>query len=274
MKLCLTSVIAFLLVSSPLLAWAQPDPPADPDAAPAAAAPAPPAAAAAAPAPAPMVADDAPAESAKPRPHAPPRYDYLRFGAGFRVGYIRDAGLDAFADSDTLTQTSLDASYAFFTKGRLAVSAGLAWDAGSRTSGARGLTTRLTAHRLTVPIEARYYVAPWMNVFAKVAPGTGAFFARVEDPSAPATLEHAPWVYAADLSGGVSFRLVGTNDHEKRHPRLWITHEVGYGVTSRTTLRPSPNRDEEDVLGSDQQTRLRSLALNGVFFRTGLALSF
>jgi hypothetical protein len=281
MKLGLSSLLAFLLASSPLLAAAaQPDPPAGPDSAPAdVAAPAPaPAPAAPATAPAPvlsqLVPDGAAAETATARPHGPPHYDYLRFGLGARVGYIGNSGYDTFSKNDVLTQASLDVTYAFYTRGRLALSGGLAWDVGSSSAGARGLTTRLTAHRLTVPLEARWYLAPWVNVFAKIAPGAAAFNARVEDPSSPETLEQAPWVFAADFSGGASFRIVGTSDHAQRHPRLWLTQEVGYGVTSSTGLRPGPNRDEEDVLGSDQSARLNALALNGVFWRTGLALSF
>lgn len=226
-------------------------------------------------APAPLTPDaDADADATERRPRGPRRYDFLRVGLGFRIGYIGDPGFDTFADSDTLAQGSLDASYAFLTRGKLAIAGGLAYDLGSRTSGARGLTTKLTVHRITVPIEARYYLAPWVDVFAKVAPGAGAFYARVEDPSSPSTLEHAPWVFAADVSGGASFRLVGSPDGNPRRARLWITHEIGYGITSEHALRPRPDRNEEDVLGSDQATRLGSLAVNGVFWRTGLAMSF
>lgn len=281
MKLGLFSLLAFLLASSPLVAAAaQPGSPPEPDSAP----PAAPVAAAqtvsstpaSAPAPAvsPLVPDGSAAETAAVRPSGPPHYDYLRFGMGARVGYIGNTGYDTFSKNDVLAQVSLDATYAFFTRGKLSVSAGLAWDAGSSNAGARGLTTRLTAHRLTVPIEARYYLAPWLNVFAKLAPGAAAFNARVEDPSSPETLQHAPWAFAADFSGGAAFRIVGTSDHSTRHPRLWVTQEVGYGITSSSGLRPAANRDEDDVLGTDQSTRLGSLALNGVFWRTGLALSF
>jgi hypothetical protein len=111
-------------------------------------------------------------------------------------------------------------------------------------------------------------------VFAKVAPGAASLYARVDDPSSPRSLTDAPWVLAADFSAGASFRLAGTNDHSARRPRLWITSELGYGLTAEHELRPRPNRDENDVLGSDQATRLGTLAVNGVFVRTGLAMTF
>lgn len=204
----------------------------------------------------------------------PVHYDYLRFGLGFRIGYIDDPAFDSFASNDVLAQLSLDATYAFYTKGKLALASGLAWDVGSRSSGSRGLATRLSVHRLTVPVEARWYFAPWVNGFAKVAPGVAAYGVHVEDPSSPKPLEQAPWVFAADLSAGATFRLAGTRDHDVRRPRLWLTTEVGYGVTASHSLRPSPGRDDGDVLGADEATRLGSLALNGAFWRTGLALSF
>lgn len=262
MKLGLSSFVGILVLGAPLLASAQ----STPDAPAAAAAPP-------LPAPAPAPTDDGAPETPVARRSGPPRYDYLRFGLGFRISDVGSRGFDTFADTDTLAQVSLDASYAFLTKGKFALAGGVAWDVGSRTSGARGLTTRLTAHRLTVPIEGRYYLAPWVNVFAKVAPGAAAFHARIEDPSSPATLEHAPWVFAADLSAGATVRIAGSTS-DRRQPRLWINAELGYGLTSSRTLRPGSDRDEDDVLGSDARMRLGSLAMNGVFWRTGLALSF
>jgi hypothetical protein len=239
-------------------------------------------ASAAAPAPVPAPAPDAvPAPSPRaeatpvPAPAAGPRrYDYLRVSLAARVGYIAQPAFDTFADDDVLAQTSLEASYAFLTRGKLAVSAGGAWDVGSRSAGSRGLGTKLTMHRVTVPIEARWYIAPWFAAFAKLAPGAGALHARLDDPSSPAALEQTRWVLAADLSAGASFRLVGSNGPAARSPRLWITHEIGYGVTSAADLSSRPDRKEADVLGSNQATRLGSLAVNGAFWRTGLSMTF
>lgn len=260
----LSPFVAIACLAMPSLAHAQ----SEPDA-PLPAEPAP------TPTPAPPSAWPAPAsESPAPAAKLPLHYDYLRFGVGFRIGHIDDPAFDAFAKNDVLAQMSLEATYAFYTKGKLAVASGLAWDVGSRTSGARGVSTRLTAHRLTVPLEARWYFAPWLNGFAKVAPGVGAYNVHIEDASSTASLEHAPWVFATDLSAGATLRLAGGSDHNVRRARLWLTTEIGYGITSSHSLRPRPNRDESDVLGSDESTRLGSLALSGVFWRTGLAVSY
>ena len=191
MKLGFAPLVTGFLLALPALARAQAAEPADGSSEPPAPAPAPlPYASAPAPAPPPPPAPLA--ESAAPSAESAPHYDYLRFGLGFRIGYIGDSAFDTFADDDVLAQMSLDASYAFYTKGKLAIAAGLGWDMGSRTSGARGLATKLTMHRITVPVEARWYFAPWFDVFAKVAPGAGALHARIEDPSSPSTLEQTP----------------------------------------------------------------------------------
>jgi hypothetical protein len=214
--------------------------------------------------------EDAPAAV----PPSAPRYDYVRVGAGVRVGYLPDAGFDAFASNDVLAQLSLEGTYAFYTRGKLAIASGVAWDNGARSSGARGATTRLTMNRLTVPIEARWYVTPWLDVFGRVAPGAGSYLVRVEDPSSSATLRDAPWVFATDLSAGAHVRLAGANDHTVRRARLWLTTELGYGLTTSTSVRPRPDRNEDDVLGSDEGVRLGSLAANGAFWRAGVAVSF
>jgi hypothetical protein len=266
MKLALSSLLAATILAAPLAARAQDEPPLP--------APAPPPAPVAV-APAPVLLPAAPPyEEAAPPAKSTPRYDYLRFGLGFRIGYIPDAGFDTFADSDVLAQISLEGTYAFYTQGKLAVAAGAAWDVGSRSSGARGFDTRLTVNRLTVPVEARWYFTPWLDGFVRVAPGAVGYYARVHDPSSGATLEDAPWAFATDLSAGATLRLAGGSDHTSRRARLWLTGEGGYGLTGSRALRPHPNRDEADVLGSDASTRLGSLAVNGGFWRMGLAVSY
>lgn len=209
-----------------------------------------------------------------PAPTSTPKYDYIRIGAGARIGSVTDRAFDTFASDNVLAQFSLDATYAFYTDQKFALAAGAAWDVGARESGARGISTRITVHRLTVPIEARWYFAPWLHGFAKVAPGAAAYAVRVRDTSSNDSLEQAPWVLAADLSVGASVRLGGTSDHRVRRPRLWATTEVGYGVTSNHSVRPKPSRDENDVLGTDQPVNLGSLSVSGAFLRAGLAFSF
>ncbi len=204
-----------------------------------------------------------------------PRFDSLRVGAGVRLNRVDSAGFDAFADNDWLAQLSLDATYAFYTPGRLAVASGIAWDFGERSSNARGQSTRLAVHRLSIPIEARWYFAPWLHVSGKVAPGAVAYKVRVDDASSTQPLTRAPWGLAVDISVGAGVRLLGGGkDYDPRRGRIWLTTELGYGATSSADPSPAPNRDASDVLGSDEPTQLRRLSVGGAFLRTGLALSF
>jgi hypothetical protein len=200
-----------------------------------------------------------------------PRYDHFRVGLGFRLASIGNPRFDLFANDDALVQSSLDASYAIYTHGSFAIAPGLSWDYGARSSGARGLSTRLSVNRLSLPVEARWYFVPWLAGFAKVAPGAIAYGAHVEDASAPAPLEHTAWAFSGDASLGASVCLAGRNT---RAVRLWLTSEIGYGISTTAALQAAPNRDAGEAIGSDEPTRLGSFAANGAFWRTGLALTF
>ena len=213
------------------------------------------------------------AESPEPRggePHRP----RFRFGIGARVSYVTDSGFDTFATDNSLGQLALEGSYAFYTSRRLSLAAGLAWDVGSRTSGARGVDTRLTVHHLAVPVEARLHLTNGIYLFGKVAPGLAVFHARVDDPSSNGTLEDTPAVFATDLSAGVSFLIAPHGSFARRGVRFWLTPEGGYGVTASSSLRPRADREEEDVLGSDGRSRLGSLAVSGGFFRIAASATF
>jgi len=198
----------------------------------------------------------------------------VRLSIGGRAGYIDDPGFDAFAKNDVLGQLSLAGSYVLLSSRKLSLSIGGAWDVGTRSSGARGLDTKITMQRLTAPIEGRFHVTPWLHAFAKVAPGAAALHARLSDPSAPDTLEDVQWAFATDLSAGASVLLAPHGDWDSRRVRFWLTPEVGYGLTGRASLRPIADRDEEDVLGTDSRARLGSLAMNGVFWRVTMNVTF
>lgn len=273
----IVGAVGVLIASAPMVAHAEPEeekPVSAPEDAASAPAPAPEPASAPAPASASASASAYPYDADAPMRLRKPRVDRFRFSLGGRGGLVDDPGFDAFAKNDVLGQLSLSGSYTLFARGKLAVSVGGAWDVGSRTSGARGLETKLTVQRLTAPIEGRFLVKPWLHVFAKVAPGAEAFHARVSDPSAPKTLEDVSWVFATDLSAGASLLMFPYGGYERQRARFWLTPEIGYGVTTRGSLRPIADRDDADVLGADARTRLGSLATTGLFWRVAVAVSF
>jgi hypothetical protein len=228
-----------------------------------------------------MVASPLPWSSSSPavmpdRPAAegPPRYDLVRVNVGFRVGYVPGRAFDTFASNDVLSQFSIDGTYPLLTRGKLVLGAGLGWDFGGRSDQLRGFTASLATHRLYVPIEGRWHFAPGFSAFGKVSPGAVAALTSVEDPSASNELSSTGWAFSADASIGASI-LMGPRKHmDKRAVRFWLTPEIGYAFTTRAPVHQNPGRDEKDLLGSDENTNLRSLALAGFFWRASVGTTF
>jgi len=214
-----------------------------------------------------------PAEAPKAPEPPPPRFDVLRVNAGAKVGYVTSDGFDTFATNNALAQFSVDATYPLLASGRLVLAAGLGWDVGGRSDSVRGLSSSLTAHRLTVPVEARWSYVPGLSTFLKLAPGAAAMLASVSDGAR--TLETTGWAFAADASAGAAILVVGSRkSFDRRNVRLWITPEAGYAFTTSARLGVNPGRPDDQVLGSDEDTGLRSLALSGAFWRLSLSATY
>jgi hypothetical protein len=215
-----------------------------------------------------------PLEPDRPAADGPSRYDLVRVNAGVRIGYVPSRGFDTYASNDVLAQFSIDATYPLFVRGKAVFAVGLGWDIGSRSDGVRGFESSLVAHRLSVPIEGRYHFAPWLYGFGKLAPGAAAMIVSVKDGTMPTPLSDTGWAFSGDASVGASILLTPTKRMDKRNVRLWVTPEIGYAFTTNASLSASHDRDEKDVLGSDENTKLRSLALSGLFWRASVGITF
>ena len=79
--------------------------------------------------------------------------------------------------------------------------------------------------------------------------------------------------FATDVSAGATFAL-GKRATEKRGIRFLITPEIGYSFTTATSLRANPGREDDELLGADADTNLRSVALSGFFWRTTVGVAF
>jgi hypothetical protein len=204
----------------------------------------------------------------------PPRYDVIRINAGVRIGYVPAGGFDAFATNDVLPQFSLDGTYPVLARGKLVLGVGLGWDYGARSATLRGFESSLAVHRLYVPLEARWNFNGWIYGFGKLAPGAAAMMAAVKEGSAPNELKATGWAFSADASVGASI-LMGPRQHlDRRAVRFWLTPEIGYALTTPASLSGSPGRDEKDLLGSDENAKLGTLALSGFFWRASLGTTF
>jgi hypothetical protein len=249
--------------NAPPAGWTEP-PPALP---PAAVAPA------AAPEPAPAIADLPPKPAEQPKPQGPPRYDLVRINVGGRVGYIRDGAYDVFSENDVLGQFSIDGTVPLYHRGKLVLGAGLGWDYGGQSSTFRGFASSMKAHRFSVPLEARWNFVPGIWGFGKVSPGAVLVSAHVEDPTASLSATSA--AFSVDASAGAAI-LIGprTRFDERKGPRFWVTPEVGYAFTTDASLAMSTGRESKDMLGNDEEAKLRSLSLSGLFWRLSMAVTF
>jgi hypothetical protein len=188
---------------------------------------------------------------------------------GYRGSFVTDPGMNAFSTKDYLAQFSLGASRKVLERGRFAFAPGLIWDYGGSSATARGAATSLAVHRLSIPLEARYRVTPWLFAFVRTAPGLASVSTRVEDTSAPAPLVKSDWVPTMDLSAGASWKFVRINDRIG----FWLTGEAGYGWSKSTALNLTPDLASDDPRRV-ADTDLGRLALRGGFMRFGAALSF
>jgi hypothetical protein len=202
------------------------------------------------------------------------RRDLVRINAGLRIGYVPSRAFDTFASNDVLAQFSVDGTYPLLTRGKLVVGAGVGWDFGGRSDKVRGFNASVTVHRLYVPLEARWHFVPGLVGFGKIAPGAALALGSVRDPSAPEELSGAGWAFSADASVGASI-LMGPRQHmDRRAVRFWLTPEIGWAFTTRASMGPNPARAEKDLLGSDEDTNLRALALSGFFWRASIGTTF
>lgn len=217
---------------------------------------------------------EAPAPPEHPATPARPRHDLVRVNAGLRIGYVTSRGFDAFASNDVLAQFSIDGTYPLYTRGRVVLGAGLGWDVGGRSDRLRGFDSTLTTHRLYVPVEARYHLLPSLLVFGKLSPGAAVAIATIEDPSSPRELSATGWAFSGDASVGASILLGPRAKMERRLARFWLTPEIGWSYTTGAPLHPNPDREAKDVLGSDEDATLRSVALSGFFWRASLGATF
>lgn len=268
MRASVSMISSLVVMLAAPLAFAQPQEPLPPVEPPPSAAPlAPPAP----PEPAPQATK--PAEQPLPTPEGPPRYDLVRIDVGGRVGYVKDSAYDAFATNDTLAQFSIDGTYPVYAKGKLVLGAGLGWDYGGRSDGLRGFSSSMKAHRFSVPLEARWHAVPGLFAFGRLAPGAALVVASVDNGGAE--VSGSSWAFSTDASVGASI-LLGPRSHwdQRKSPRFWLTPEVGYGFTTNASLALGRGREAKDLLGSDEDVRLRSLSLSGVFWRLAVTTTF
>ena len=197
---------------------------------------------------------------------------HVEASLGVRVSKVADAGFDPFADSDALAQVSLGLGATVLRAQRFSLSAVGFWDYGQSSSTARGSSTSLAVHRLSVGPELRYQLLTPLYLFVHALPAFAHSEASMDDRVADATRYARHWSYGVDGALGAAFEVYGTRSGESVRPRLWVIAEGGYGYLGSTRLKllPDPGQGPERTSPVD----LGSLSLSGPYLRVSAALSF
>jgi hypothetical protein len=191
---------------------------------------------------------------------------------GVRVSKVSDAGYDPFASSDELAQVSLGLGGTLFARGRLSLAAVGFWDYGTHSADARGASTSLALHRLSIGPELRYHLITPLYVFVHALPAFAHSEASLDDGVAATTRSAQHWSYGLDGAAGAALELYGKASGESRRPRLWLVAEGGYGYLGSTRLLLKAKADS----GAPERTApvdLGSLSLAGPYLRVSAALS-
>lgn len=205
------------------------------------------------------------------REAGPPKLEVLQATFGVRTSLIRSAGYDPFSSSDALPQMSMGVEHPIVVHDAVAFAAGVAVDYGLASSEARGVPSGLSAWRLSLVAEGRFYPRPYAYGFARLAPGVFRGTATLDDPSSPngATLEDHFDVLSADASVGGSIRLNNT----PAPIAAWIFGDAGYSLAQSHHLLLAPAaapRDQAKLAAID----LGTINPRGAFARFGLAVTF
>ena len=197
---------------------------------------------------------------------------HVEASLGVRVSKVADAGFDPFADSDALAQVSLGLGATVLRAQRFSLSAVGFWDYGQSSSTARGSSTSLAVHRLSVGPELRYQLLTPLYLFVHALPAFAHSEASIDDRVAAVTRYARHWSYGVDGALGGAFEVYGTRSGESVRPRLWAIAEGGYGYLGSTRLKllPDPGQGPERTALVD----LGSLSLSGPYLRVSAALSF
>lgn len=202
------------------------------------------------------------------------RVRFWAIDTGVRNTFVKDTAFDPYSVNDAFTQWSVGMSRTSMVRGSFSFAPGFRWDVGSSSATARGATTDLLGHRLTVPLEARFHEASWLYFFGRVAPGAMYQRSKVTDASLGESMTDSGWVPASDFSLGASLMFASfSDDPGSRAPRFWLTPEVGYAWSGRASAALSPKTEADDprAFGTLSMT---GATLRGAFFRINVTSTF
>jgi hypothetical protein len=215
-----------------------------------------------------------PSAAAEPEtPAVPPPKAFFQAQVALRAAYVSDPAFGIFSDDKSLRQLGLAFSRTVLVEKDFSFAPGLSWEYGERNSTVRGDASDLKVHRLSLRIDGRYHVLPWMYAFARLAPGAIHQSMQVDDVMAAAPLRQSSFGPSVDLSAGAAFLIGPHGARPEKHVRFWAEIDGGYGWAARKDIVLSPELASDDVrrVGT---LALGDMALRGAFVRVAGTLTF
>ena len=192
---------------------------------------------------------------------------------GVRVNGLTHAGAEPFSRAPVLVQGSLGVGGVVLRRQRLTLVAGPTWDLGQTDATTRGDATSLTLHRLTVSLEARYTLWPWLRPYVRVAPGALHVRANVNDPVLDAPFAVRTWTWTVDVAAGVAIPLGQPASWRSFPYRFGLQVEGGYGFSGLVAMKLTPRNDDASTR-SFEAIRLPDFRPAGALLRVAATLAF
>lgn len=216
---------------------------------------------------------DKPAAPSKPWTTRDLSRDFWQVGLGVRTSWVKDAGFDPFATTDTLTHGSLFATRTLLVMSNASLAAGLSFESGGRTAAARGQPTSLTAIRPGAVVEGRYHLDRDLYVGLRLVPQAIYTSLKMEEPSSPAQLVQTDWRFGLDTTAQVGWNFLRMMGVGPMAPEYWLLAECGYGFTQRKDVVLKPDIDSNDPR-SKEALGLGQMGMSGVMMRVAFAVTF
>jgi hypothetical protein len=185
--------------------------------------------------------------------------------------YVNESGMQYLGGARSLVTVGLRAGreiLAFDRAQRFVLAVGGEGAIGTLGGSVRGSgSTSLTSARLAGFAEARWRMAPFAYLYARVAPGMQSVDFTLHDASNPVAMSTTQWRPAIGGSVGGVVRL------GRGAPSWWLGAEIGYlwADAARLSLSPDvPSNDPRAFGGLD----LGDLALRGIVERVWVGVSF
>ncbi len=223
-------------------------------------------------APAPQPAPPSPPITDPPPP--PFVHNLMVAEIGLRGTVIAHDGFQPYAskDPELLGQISVAAGIFPLRFSRLALGLMAEYDIGGRSETVRGDDSHLTAHRISLGLQANVDLHRRIYLFTRVAPAAVYFHGSIDDAAIDRPLVANSWTWGLDTTAGAGV-LLGAVGRARPQVGFWLKAELGYAFAGEADMQYAPVEDDEDPrrFGS---ISLPAVSPRGFISRLALSISF